>query len=325
MDILTLDKINDILSKLNLNEVTEEEKGIEEIIKYAKEKLDIQLPLGFHLSAEINILLIPKGIAYISNSAYHTFVDIQLIYLLFYKRENKSLDLKSICNKLEIEEKYLDKFEVLNFSHFIIQDFPYEFDELFRKAYINFLSELETKKINQVNTLLEEVNRLKIENDGFKSELTSLIKTNTKLEENLKNTNTSIISIMGIFVCIFSLISININFFQTLVDSFGNIGQVVALFLIINSTMLIVLIVLLRFIYIFFYKVSIIEKDDAQNKKEKQEEENKKINEILKIKYYTVPIILFSIGIALLLYTLRNNNANQKFQNNDRTEVHIQL
>lgn len=130
---------------------------------------------------------------------------------------------------------------------------------------------------------------------------------------------------MGIFVCIFSLISININFFQTLVDSFGNIGQVVALFLIINSTMLIVLIVLLRFIYIFFYKVSIIEKDDAQNKKEKQEEENKKINEILKIKYYTVPIILFGIGIALLLYTLRNNNTNQKFQNNDRTEVHIQL
>lgn len=318
MDILTLDKINDILSKLNLNEVTEEEKGVEEIIKYAKEKLNIQLPLGFHLSAEINTLLIPKGIAYISNSAYHKFVDIQLIYLLFYKRENKSLDLKSICNKLEIEEKYLDKFEVLNFSHFIIQDFPYEFDKLFRKAYINFLSELETKKINQVNTLLEEVN-------GFKSELTSLIKTNTKLEENLKNTNTSIISIMGIFVCIFSLISININFFQTLVDSFGNIVQVVALFLIINSTMLIVLIVLLRFIYIFFYKVSIIEKDDAQNKKEKQEEENKKINEILKFKYYTVPIILFSIGIALLLYPLQNNNANQKFQNNDRTEVHIQL
>lgn len=29
MDILTLDKINDILSKLNLNEVTEEEKGVE--------------------------------------------------------------------------------------------------------------------------------------------------------------------------------------------------------------------------------------------------------------------------------------------------------
>lgn len=132
--------------------------------------------------------MIPKGIAYISNGDYHKFVDIQLIYLLFYKRENKSLDLKSICNKLEIEEKYLDKFEVLNFYHFITQDFTYEFVELFRKAYINFLSELETKKINQVNTLLEEVNRLKIENDGFKSELTSLIKTNTKLEENLKNT-----------------------------------------------------------------------------------------------------------------------------------------
>lgn len=146
-------------------------------------------------------------------------------------------------------------------------------------------TEQETKKLLNKSIALEK--KMKKYTEIMKK----ISNKNKSLEKTLKESNTSVISVMGIFVCIFSLINVNINFFQTLVEKFGNLTNVTALFLIINATALITLTALFRFIYIFFL--------NNENKPE-----NKKY-----LLYYLIPIIMFTVGL-ILLYSANKNQLN---------------
>ncbi|WP_462350563.1 hypothetical protein [Fusobacterium varium] len=159
-------------------------------------------------------------------------------------------------------------------------------DEEFSKLQLELLTYLQLAQIKntRVHTRLNKMNielaleRIEIE----KTRLKEISDKNQEIENGLKFYNTSIISIMGIFVCIFSLISININFFQT--KEVGNIKNIIALFLIINSTALISLTALFRFIYKFLYKS--IEKEEVTAE--------------TFFKYYFIPLIIFLIAIGLI-------------------------
>lgn len=138
------------------------------------------------------------------------------------------------------------------------------------------LAEQETK------TLLKKSEKLEKEMKKSTKNTKNLLEKSKKLEKNLKESSISVISVMGIFVCIFSLININVNFFQTLVEKFGSLINVTALFLIINATALITLTALFRFIYLFFLR-------------DKNKLEDKKY-----FLYYSIPIIMFVVGLILL-------------------------
>lgn len=143
-------------------------------------------------------------------------------------------------------------------------------------------TEQETKK------LLNKSKSLEKKMEAYTKNMKNLSEKNRRLEETLKESSVSVISVMGIFVCIFSLINVNINFFQTLVEKFGSLTNVTALFLIINATALITLTALFRFIYIFF----LANRNKTENKRY--------------FLYYSIPIVMFIVGLILLHFGNKN-------------------
>lgn len=158
-------------------------------------------------------------------------------------------------------------------------------------------------QVAQVKNTRVHIRLHKIELNKSENETRTLLDRSIELEENLKNSNTSVISAMSIFVCIFSLINININFFQTLVEKFGSLLNVTALFLIINATALITLTALFRFIYLFFLR----KKDDS--------------NEKNYLSYYLIPIMMFLVGLFMLCL----GNKEQSRIKNDHKESSIYI
>ena len=165
------------------------------------------------------------------------------------------------------------------------------------------LAEQETK------TLLKKSEELEKEMKNSTKNTKILLRKSKELEKNLKESSVSVISVMGIFVCIFSLININVNFFQTLVEKFGSLINVTALFLIINATALITLTALFRFIYLFFLK-------------NKYKLEDKKY-----FLYYLIPIVMFVVGLILLFLGNgeKSNYPNEIEVKSKISNVHIEI
>lgn len=114
-------------------------------------------------------------------------------------------------------------------------------------ARINYWKKLNENYSNSLKTLNDQLQKSKGE---LESKTKQAISASEGVKNNLKNIYTGFLSIIGVFLSIFTLISVNINFFGHFNKENNSIIDSILLFILVNAITIISLITLVGLIYI---------------------------------------------------------------------------
>ena len=135
-----------------------------------------------------------------------------------------------------------------------------EYSHKFNKTMDTFLEEItDLPESNDIGKLLLEmltymqVAQAKNTRIHIRLHKNKMEQAEEKIEQikgNLKNIYTGFISVVGVFLGIFILVSVNINFFGNIVKAENSIKEIVHLFILVNMMTIISLITLIGLVYI---------------------------------------------------------------------------
>ncbi|RRD21678.1 hypothetical protein [Fusobacterium canifelinum] len=168
--------------------------------------------------------------------------------------ENNKKKFSEFCDKFEIyrrnykENKSINEEEFKTYSHKFNETMDTFLEEITDLPESNDIGKLLLEMLTYMQVAQAKNTRIHIRLHRNKMEQTDT--ENKKIKNNLKNIYTGFISIIGVFLGIFTLISININFFGNIVKPENSIKKIIYLFILVNMMSIISLITLIGLIYI---------------------------------------------------------------------------
>lgn len=172
--------------------------------------------------------------------------------------EDNKKKFSEFCDKFEIYRKNYKENRSINEEEFKI------YSHKFNETMDTFLEEItDLPESNDIGKLLLEMltymqvaqaknTRIHIRlhrNKMEQAEKTALTE-NEKVKSNLRNIYTGFVSVITVFLGIFTLISVNINFFGNIIKPENSIEKIIYLFILVNMMTIISLITLIGLIYI---------------------------------------------------------------------------
>ena len=172
--------------------------------------------------------------------------------------EDNKKKFSEFCDKFEVyrsnykENKSINEEEFKTYSHKFNETMDTFLEEITDLPESNDIGKLLLEMLTYMQVAQAKNTRIHIRLHREKMEQAekTALTENEKVKRNLRNIYTGFVSVIGVFLGIFILVSVNINFFGNIVKAENSIKEIVHLFILVNIMTIISLITLIGLVYI---------------------------------------------------------------------------